>query len=105
MWNSKHRRWYHNKYHYTLSDNDSHSIINVPYQISSAYLSKCFHQFSLEHWKEMKYFCYDMSNDFVSAARKNSPDASICIDSFHVAKHLNETFKVAPNLLEVYNAL
>ena len=38
----------------------------------------------------MKYFCCDMSNSFVSVTRKNLPNARICIDPFHVVKHLGD---------------
>ena len=90
VWSSKHRRWYRNKYHCSISDGDSHSVIDVLDQISGVYLNKYFHQFSLEQRKRVKYFCCDMSNGFVSVSRKNFPNARICIDPFHVIKRLNE---------------
>lgn len=90
VWSSKHHRWYRNKYHCTLSDGDSHSVIDVMDQISGVYLNKYFHRFSLEQRKRVKYFCCDMSNGFVSVSRKNFPNARICIDPFHVIKRLNE---------------
>ncbi len=90
VWSPKSHRWYRNKYHCSISDGDSHSVIDVLDQISGVYLNKYFHQFSLEQRKRVKYFCCDMSNGFVSVSRKNFPDARICIDPFHVVKRLNE---------------
>ena len=120
VWSPKSHRWYRNKYHCSISDGDSHSVIDVLDQISGVYLNKYFHQFSLEQRKRVKYFCCDMSNGFVSVSRKNFPDARICIDPFHVVKRLNEmvddvrlryqrqfqdAFEVAPDLLEAYDSL
>ncbi|OUQ47379.1 transposase [Lachnoclostridium sp. An118] len=90
IWSSTHHRWYRNKYHCTLSDGDSYSVIDVLDQISGVYLNKYFHQFSLDQRKRVKYFCCDMSNGFVSVSRKNFPNARIYIDPFHVVKRLGD---------------
>lgn len=36
------------------------------------------------------FYCCDMHNGFVSVAKEVFPRAIICIDMFHVIKHLNE---------------
>ena len=90
IWNSRSRRWYLNKYHCSISDGDAHAVIDILNQTSSVYLNRYFHQFPPEQRKQVRYFCCDMSNGFVSVAKKNFPNARICIDPFHVIKRLND---------------
>ncbi len=73
-----------------ISDGDAHAVIDVLVQISGVAVNRYFHQFSSVQRQQVKYFCCDMSNGFVSVARKNFPDARICIDPFHVIKRLND---------------
>ena len=90
IWSTRHHRWYRNKYHCNISDGDSHAVIDILDQISGVYLNKYFLQFTLDQRKQVKYFCCDMSNGFVSMAKKTFPVAKICIDPFHVIKRLND---------------
>ena len=90
IWSARHHRWYRNKYHCNISDGDSHGVIDILDQISGVYLNRHFRQFSLEQRKQVRYFCCDMSNSFVSIAKKTFPNAKICIDPFHVIKRLND---------------
>ena len=90
IWSTQHHRWYQNKYHCNISDGDSHAVIDILDQISGVYLNRYFRQFPPDQRRQVKYFCCDMSNGFVSMAKKTFPEAKICIDPFHVIRRLND---------------
>ena len=90
IWSSRGHRWYLNKFHCSISDGDAHAVVDVLDQISGVAVNRYFHQFSPTQRQQVKYFCCDMSNGFVSVAKKNFPNARICIDPFHVIKRLND---------------
>ena len=90
IWSTQHHRWYRNKYHCNISDGDSHAVIDILDQISGVYLNRYFRQFPPDQRRQVKYFCCDMSNGFVSMAKKTFPEAKICIDPFHIIRRLND---------------
>ena len=90
VWSSKAHKWRLSKYHCSISDGDSHTVIDILDQITGTSVNQYFHQFSPEERQRVKFFCCDMSNGFISVARKNFPHAKICIDPFHVIKRLND---------------
>ena len=90
VWSSKAHRWRLSKYHCSISDGDSHTVIDIPDQITGTAVTQYFRQFPSEERQRVKFFCCDMSNGFISVARKNFPHAKICIDPFHVIKRLND---------------
>jgi transposase len=90
LWSSQRKKWYTSKFHCNISDGDSHAVIDILDQISSPYLHKYFLKFPPEERKSVKYFCCDMSNSFVSLAKKDFPNAKVCIDPFHVIQRLDD---------------
>lgn len=89
-WSSSRNKWCLNKYHCNISDGDSYAVVDVLDQISGVYLHKYFQQFPIEERRSVHYFTCDMSNGFVSVAKKDFPNAKICIDPFHVINRLND---------------
>ena len=89
IWSPGRRKWYRSKYHCSISDGDSHVVLEILEQISGTHVHQYFRQFSPEQRQQVKYFCCDMSNGFVSMAKKTFPQAKICIDPFHVIQRLN----------------
>ena len=67
-----------------------HAVIDSLLEISGTTVIRYFHQFSLEERRQVKFFCCDMRGGFVSVAKKNFPNAKICIDPFHVIQRLND---------------
>ena len=90
IWSSGYHKWRLSKYQCSISDGNAHAVIDILQEISGTAVNRYFHRFSLEERRQVRYFCCDMSNGFVSVARKNFPNAKICIDPFHVVKRLND---------------
>lgn len=53
-------------------------------------LKKYFRQFPKHKRDQVRYYCCDLHNGYVSVAKEIFPHAIICIDMFHVIKHLND---------------
>ena len=68
IWSSKAHKWCLSKYHCSISDGDSHTVIDILDQITGSAVNPYFRQFPPEERHRVKYFCYDMSNGFISIA-------------------------------------
>ena len=90
IWNPSKRRWDTNKYHVSLVDGSSHTVLDVLPEIRADQVIKYFRNYPADCRRRVRFFCCDMHGGFISAAKKIFPDAVICIDLFHVIKHLNE---------------
>lgn len=90
IWDSDRHRWLKGKYHTNIVDGDDRSVIDVLPVIRVADLKKYFRQFPKSERDKVRFYCCDMHNGFVSVAKEMFPRAMICIDMFHVIKHLNE---------------
>ena len=71
IWSSKAHKWRLSKYHCSISDGDSHTVIDILDQITGSAVNPYFRQFPPEERQRVKFFCCDMSNGFISVARKN----------------------------------
>ena len=89
-WSSDRQRWIKAKYHTNIVDGDSRSVIDILPVIRASDLKKYFRQFPKHERDNVHFYCCDMHNGFVSVARDVFPQAVICIDMFHVIKHLND---------------
>jgi transposase len=90
IWNPQKCRWDTEKYHASVIDGSSRAVIDVLPVIRSSELKKYFRQFSSEERARVRFFCCDMHNGFIGTAKEMFPNCTICIDPFHVVKHLNE---------------
>lgn len=91
-WEPELHRWTKIKFLCNISDlsNEHSFIIDVLPSTSLDYLTNFFmNNYSPEQRRAVKRFCCDMNGGFISLARKIFPEASICIDMFHVIKRLN----------------
>jgi transposase len=70
---------------------ESKVIANAPGR-SQASLLSCLKQLSTAQLAKIKYFALDMHEPFIAAVRKMCPNATICVDRFHLAEHINKTF-------------
>ena len=59
---------------------------------SSEALDQCFNVLSLGQRMSVEMFAVDMHDPFISSARKNLPNAKICVDRFHLALAVNKSF-------------
>ncbi|MCD7717546.1 MAG: ISL3 family transposase [Lachnospiraceae bacterium] len=89
-WNSERERWDVQKFNCNVTDGANHILIDVLPSIKPDYVKNYFMQYSLEERRHVRYFSCDMSNGFISVAKACFPNATICIDMFHVVKRLND---------------
>lgn len=55
-------------------------------------LARCLKVLSAEQRASIKIFAVDMHEPFMRAIRKLCPNAQLCVDRFHLAEKVNETF-------------
>ncbi len=68
IWSSKAHKWRLSKYHCSISDGDSHTVINILGQITGSVVNQYFRQFPPEERQRVKFFCCDMNNGFIIQA-------------------------------------
>lgn len=90
IYNPLKHRWDKEKFHASVIDGSSHAVIDILPGIRAVEMKKYFRQFSTEERSRVKFFCCDMHNGFIGTAKEMFPQCTICIDRFHVIKHLNE---------------
>ena len=73
-----------------ITDGDQHVLIDVLPFIKGSEVGDYFMDYSLQERNRVKYFSCDMSNSYISVAKRCFPNALICIDLFHIVKRLND---------------
>ena len=89
-WNPDKKRWNTAKYHTNIVDVSRHSVMDILPFIKAADLKQYFRRFPAVQRERVQFYCCDMHNGYVSVAKEMFPNACVCIDMFHVIKHLNE---------------
>lgn len=59
---------------------------------SKAALRDCFKVLSPGQKLAVEWFCSDMHDPFIAAAKKDLPNAKICVDRFHLVQNANKAF-------------
>lgn len=70
---------------------ESKILANAPGRDSRS-LFKCLKVLSPEQRAEIKFFAVDMHDPFIMIIKKFCPNAQICVDRFHLAQKVNDTF-------------
>ena len=70
---------------------ESKVLSNAPGRDSRSLL-KCLQVLSPEQRAEIKFFSVDMHDPFILIIKKFCPNAQICVDRFHLAQKVNDTF-------------
>ena len=89
VWDSKKKKFITEKFHTAVADSGIHRIIDVIPSRRAQDVIDYFMKYSPDERKMVRYFCCDMSNSYVSVAKRCFPSAAICIDLFHVVQRLN----------------
>jgi transposase len=74
-----------------VSYKDGKVLYNAPGRTSEA-LDQCFNVLSLGQRMSVEMCAVDMHDAFIISARKNLPNAKICVDRFHLALAVNKSF-------------
>ncbi len=88
-WDRARGGWDKEKFLCNIADGQAGCIIDILPSIRSEYIIPYFFQFPLSERQKVRFFCCDMTNGYVSIARHCFPNATVCIDLFHVVKRLN----------------
>jgi len=78
------------KYSCIFYDFYNHSIVDVTPSRHKNYLFSHLQKFSKNELDNVKYICIDMYQPYKDVCRFYFKKAIICVDSFHVIKHLND---------------
>ena len=78
------------KYSCLLYDFHNKTLIDVLPSRRKEYLSYYFSNISTFERNKVKYICMDMYRPYYLIAKRYFKKATICVDSFHVVKHLND---------------
>lgn len=78
------------KYSCIFYDFEKHTIIDVLPSRRKNYLHYYFKYIPLEERNSVKYLCIDMYEPYRYIAKIYLKKAIVCVDSFHVVKHLND---------------
>ena len=70
---------------------ESKVLSNAPGRDSRSLL-KCLQVLSPAQRAEIKFFSVDMHDPFILIIKKFCPNAQICVDRFHLAQKVNDTF-------------
>lgn len=94
------------KYCCVLFDPAHKTIVDILDSRRKDYLVNYFNHISESEKKRVKYVSIDMWESYADVAEKCFPNAFICVDSFHVIKHLMELFhKVRIRTMNSYSHL
>lgn len=82
----------HSKYKYAfmLLDFERKQILDIVESRRSEILTDYFFHIPLEEREKVQYICVDMYQPYIDLIRIFFKNATICIDSFHVIKKINE---------------
>uniref|UniRef100_UPI0013EDA0CA ISL3 family transposase n=1 Tax=Adlercreutzia sp. ZJ242 TaxID=2709409 RepID=UPI0013EDA0CA len=75
-----------------IADGDSGFLVEILPQLTSKCLERFFGRFDARERASVRFWCCDMSPMFIRAQRTWCPDATLCLDRFHVIKLVNEAF-------------
>ena len=89
-YDSEKKRWKTNRLLTAITDGANRALIDVLPYIDGKQIVAYFMQYTLEERNRVKFFSCDMSNGFISVAKKCFPNATICIDLFHVVNRVNK---------------
>ena len=78
------------KYSCIFYDFYNHSIVDVTPSRHKNYLFNYLQKFSKNELDNVKYICIDMYQPYKDVCQLYFKKAIICVDSFHVVKHLND---------------
>lgn len=78
------------KYSCIFYDFEKHTIVDVLPSRRKNYLFYYFKYIPIEERNNVKYLCIDMYEPYRYMAKLYLKKAVICVDSFHVVKHLND---------------
>jgi transposase len=67
-------------------------VISNAFGRDSASLETCLSKLTSEQLAKVRKFAVDMHEPFMSVIRTDCPNASICVDRFHLAQKVNEAF-------------
>lgn len=76
-----------------ISDANYGTIIEILPKLNEACVGGWFAEFRPMERRKVRFYCCDMSPLFVGLHEKWFPDATLCIDKFHVVKRVNTAFK------------
>ncbi len=90
-WNEDLQRHSKTKYHCAIVDWDRKCVIDILRSRREESLRKYFmNEYSEKERERVKYLCCDMHAGFANLAKDVFPNATVCIDPFHVIKRLNQ---------------
>lgn len=81
---------YKSKYSCIFYNFEKHNVVDVLPSRKKDYLHYYMKYIPLEERNNVKYVCIDMYETYRSIAKHYFKKAIICVDSFHVVKHLND---------------
>ncbi|MBD3950129.1 ISL3 family transposase [Tuanshanicoccus lijuaniae] len=79
------------KYLTVMYDFENKKLVEVLPRRWENYLLNYFAQIPLEHRNRVEYVCIDMYKNYKIVAQQYLKKATICVDSFHVIKNLNDS--------------
>lgn len=95
---------FNSKYSCIFYDFYQHSIIDVAPSRHKSYLHHYFQDIPRDELLNVKYVCIDMYHPYKDIVKIYFKKALICVDSFHVIKHLNEDLsKVRIRVMKKYS--
>lgn len=84
-------KYTHIKYVTNFSDGSTGQVLDLLDFKTKKQLIKYFkHNFSADQRAKVRYVCSDMGKQYLFLARDCFPNATVCLDNFHVVKGLNE---------------
>lgn len=80
--------WNIEDFHCILANGDSGFVHDILPRMDKASLKKCFMEYSLFERQKVKYVCCDMHGPYIRLAKECFPNATICVDLFHVVRRV-----------------
>lgn len=83
----------HSKYKYAfmIMDFEKKVILDILESRHYSYLSDYFYKISREERESVDYICIDMYKNYKEIAKDFFKKATVCVDSFHVIKYINDS--------------
>ncbi|WP_255464119.1 MULTISPECIES: ISL3 family transposase [unclassified Adlercreutzia] len=75
-----------------IADGDTGFLVEILPHLTTKCIGHFFEGFDQKERASVRYFCSDMSAMFIRAQKTWFPDATLCIDRFHVVKLATEAF-------------
>ena len=87
-WNAETKKWDINQFHCNIADEDHGCVVDILFKKDAASVKEYLKSFSLVTRRKVKYYCCDMADGFISAAKQCLPNAIVCVDNFHITNLL-----------------